>query len=115
MACFHQLGTQLHEIVNLAVEYHGQIFILVEHGLGAARKVDDGQPPVAQRHPAAEIAALAVRPAVGNGIRHCFQNRFTPGAHAGKANNSTHDVIVLSLIRAQLPNYSFIILHQWPV
>ena len=101
VARLHQLSAQLHEVVDLAVEHHGQVFILVEHGLGAARQVDDGQPPVAQRHPAAEITALAVRPAVGDGVGHCFQNRFTPGTHAGKANNSTHDVIVLSLIWAE--------------
>ena len=56
-----QLGAQLHEVVNFAVEHHRQTLILVEHGLAAALDVDDGEPPVAQGNAVAEIAARAVR------------------------------------------------------
>ena len=89
-----QLGAQLHEVVNFAVEHHRQALILVEHGLAAALDVDDGEPPVAQGNAVAEIAARAVRPAVGDGVHHGFQYLFPVGAPAGKSHDPTHTVFV---------------------
>ena len=85
-----QFPPQLHKIIDLAVEHNGQGLILVEHGLGAARKVDDREPPVPQGHAVGVIFARAVRPPVGNGGGHGLQDLLFIASVAGKACNSTH-------------------------
>jgi len=68
-----ELVAQLGEVVDLPVEHDGDGAILVEHGLVAGRQVDDGQAPVAEPHPAAEVETVGVGPAMGHGGGHALE------------------------------------------
>jgi hypothetical protein len=61
-----ELGAQLVEIVDLAVEDHRHRPVFIEHGLVAGGEVDDGQPAVTQPDPAPEMHAVGV----GASMRH---------------------------------------------
>ena len=92
-----QLGAQLHEVVDLAVEHDDDAAVLVEHGLAAALQVDDGQPPMPQSYLLVHIKALAVRPAVGNQVCHLLDGLFCLFGVmlcTGKAHKSAHSAFL---------------------
>ena len=69
-----KLGTQLLEIVDLAVERDSHAAIGVLHGLVAALKVDDGQAAKAHSHIIVYEKALIIRAAMDNAIRHVLDD-----------------------------------------
>ena len=69
-----KLGTQLLEVVDLAVERDGHAAIGVLHGLMAALKVDDGQTAKAHCHIIVNEKALIIRAAMDNAIRHVLDD-----------------------------------------
>ena len=69
-----KLGTQLLEVVDLAVERDGHAAIGVLHGLVAALKVDDGQATKAHCHIIVNEKALIIRAAMDNAIRHVLDD-----------------------------------------
>ena len=102
-----QFGAQVHKVVDLAVEHADHAAVLVVHGLAARRQINDAQPAEAQRHRggggvAAQVVALHIRPAVDDAVRHLVQDRFTPGAQAGKTNKTTHACIPFPFARFSL-------------
>ena len=69
-----KLGTQLLEVVDLAVERDSHAAIGVLHGLVAALKVDDGQAAKAHCHIIVNEKALIIRAAMDNAIRHVLND-----------------------------------------
>ena len=69
-----KLGTQLLEVVDLAVERDSHAAIGVLHGLVAALKVDDGQAAKAHCHIIVNEKALIIRAAMDNAIRHILDD-----------------------------------------
>ena len=79
-------------IIDLSVKQQGLGAVLIENGLSAACKVDDGKPPEAQRNITVHIVIGVVRSPVPNGVCHGVQYAFIPlgVTVAEKANKSTH-------------------------
>jgi hypothetical protein len=69
-----QLAVELEVVVDLAVEDDAESAPLVGHGLAAARDVDDGQPPVAERRLVRLQEPLGVRAAVAQRPGHPLQD-----------------------------------------
>ena len=69
-----KLGTQLLEVVDLAVERDSHAAIGVLHGLVASLKVDDGQAAKAHCHIIVDEKALIIRAAMDNTIRHVLDD-----------------------------------------
>ena len=68
-----ELSRQLEEVVDLAVEDHGDGAGLVVDRLVARGEVDNAQPPVSQSHARPDVRAVGVRPAVAQDIRHATE------------------------------------------
>ncbi len=71
----HQVG----EIVDLAIEDNGKRPVHGLHRLDAARQVDEGQAPVAQRDTRLHMDALAI----GTAMRHRVRHRLDQGRIEG--------------------------------
>ncbi len=66
-----EIGAQLEEVVDLAVEGDGELPVLGEHGLApASRGVEDGQALMGEPERTFLIEALVVRPPVGQAGAH---------------------------------------------
>ena len=70
--------SQLGEVVDLAVEHHGDGAVLVEHRLVACRQIDDAEPPVPEPHPGADVEAVGVGAPMPQLRRHAAQE---PAVH----------------------------------
>ena len=76
IAALVEIGAQLAEVVDLAVERERDARGLVAHRLARAVRVDDGEAPVAEHHAMAAAGdaiahhALAVGPAVRDRVEH---------------------------------------------
>jgi hypothetical protein len=88
-----QLLPQRLEVVDLAVEDHHHRPVLVEHGLVARGQVDDGQAAMTQPHPALEVEAVRVGPAMRHGRGHAPQElgRYgMPGIRVDDTGDAAH-------------------------
>src|ERR1700733_14688487 len=68
-----ELSPYLRMVINFTIEDHLQRPILIAHGLSSRiRKIDDGEPPMCQAHPAVgrNPQSGAIRPAMHHGIAH---------------------------------------------
>ena len=65
-----ELLFELGIVVYFAVEGDGKLPIGAVHGLAAARKVNDGKPPVSQAYGPVAPLALAIRAAMGHAVGH---------------------------------------------
>ena len=66
-----EIGAQLEEVVDLAVEGDGELSVLGEHGLAPApRGVEDGQALVGEPERTLLIVPLVVRPPVSQADAH---------------------------------------------
>ena len=79
MALGLQFGTQIHEVVNFAVEHADNGAVLVVHRLLARGQVNDAQAAEAQRNGrarviAADVVAFHIGTAVDDAIRHFVQD-----------------------------------------
>ena len=90
-----ELVPELHEIVDLAVvdDHHGAV--LVVHGLGSGREVDDGKAAEPEGDgvmvaPAADVVAVRIRASVDDPVRHFADDRFPPVDDPGKACKTAH-------------------------
>ena len=93
-----QLGAQIHEVVNLAVEHADDGAVLVVHRLLACGQINDTQAAEAQRDGAARVVAADVIPfhigaAVDDAVGHPVQDRLALLTQTGKANKTTHGKI----------------------
>ena len=77
-----QIVGQAPEIVDFAVEHHGDRAGLVEQRLSAAFEIDDRQPPVRQPEAGSEMIVAAVGPAMGDQRVHPRQPAGVDGAVA---------------------------------
>jgi hypothetical protein len=89
-----ELGSQLGEVVDLAVEDRLDLAVLVEHRLGAAADVDDAQPPHAQGHAGLDVQTVIIGPAMLDGVGHGAQGRqiecWCPRVTGGDTADTTH-------------------------
>ena len=69
-----ELGAQLLEVVDLAVERDGHGAVGVLHGLAGAFEVDDRQAAKAHRDVVVHEEALVVGPAVGDAVGHVLDD-----------------------------------------
>ena len=69
-----ELVAQLAEVVDLAVEDHGDLAVGTRHRLRAAGDVDDGQAAVSQVRPAGIEEAVGIGPAMRERARHRRQH-----------------------------------------
>ncbi len=67
-----ELGAQALEVVDLAVQDHGDGLVLVEDRLAAGDEIDDAEPAVAEGGPAVgrHVQARPIGSAVRDGVRH---------------------------------------------
>ena len=70
-----ELGAELLEVVDLAVERDGHGAVGVLHGLAGAFEVDDGQAAKSHRDVVVHEEALVIGPAVGDAIGHILDDR----------------------------------------
>ena len=102
-----QLGNQVDEVVDFAIEYHDDAAVFVEQGLMAGGEVDDGQAPMAQAHPGLEVNPAFVRPAMELGLIHALEQgsrNFSAAAKIKNADYATHRDLTL---HCSLFNFSF--------
>ena len=88
-----QLGNQIDEVINFAVEHHHHTAVLVEQRLVAGRKIDDGQPLVRQPYTGFRMQAGFIRAAMMLGLIHARQQRlvdFALGLRVEDAGYATH-------------------------
>ncbi len=80
---------ELLKIVDLPVadDAHGAVFIV--YGLAACFEVDDAQPAVPQEHRVVDMASMAVRPPVCDGLDSRFPGPVFP-AGMGYSENAAH-------------------------
>ena len=95
MALGLQFGTQIHEVVNFAVEHADNGAVLVVHRLLARGQVNDAQAAEAQRNGrarviAADVVAFHIGTAVDDAVRHFVQDGLALFTQTGKANKTTH-------------------------
>ena len=70
-----QLDPQLLKVVDLAVVDHDEPAIFSGHGLVPGRtEVDDRQTAVTQAHGPVGVDAVAIRPAMGDGVGHPLED-----------------------------------------
>ena len=80
-------------VVDLAVERDPHAPVLVGHGLGAARDVDDRQPAVSEADRSFDPQPLTIGPPVAQDIPHALEPRLVDGLvriQADDADNPTH-------------------------
>ena len=102
MALGLQFGTQIHKVVNFAVEHADNGAVLVVHRLLASGQVNDAQAAEAQRNGrarviAADVVAFHIGTAVDDAIRHFVQDGLALFTQTGKANKTTHGTLPFSL------------------
>jgi predicted DCC family thiol-disulfide oxidoreductase YuxK len=88
-----ELGHQLLEVVDLAVEDHGHRAVFVEQGLLPAGKVDDGQTAVRQRDARLKVISALVRPTVKLDVVHALHEFAREGLFRScieKSGNAAH-------------------------
>lgn len=92
MVAGKQKFPQFRIIVNLPVEDQSQSFIFVGHGLGAAGKVDNGEPPVAQYRSAEPGDSAVIGAAVLLALIHLLHDLcgVLRNGGSGHAGNGTH-------------------------
>ena len=98
-----QLGAQLLEVVDLAVECDGDGAARVLHGLARALEVDDAQAAKAHGDAVVHEKALVVGPAMGDAVGHVLDDRpVGVGAviNGGESHESAH-AIGSSCVRAR--------------
>jgi len=66
----NQIGAQLLEVVNLAVEYHPDSTVFIRNRLVASIKIYDAEPTHAETTAALQMVALVIRPTMPNLIAH---------------------------------------------
>ena len=74
VATGHELGAQLHVVVDLAVVDDDDAPVLVRQGLCASGEIDDAQARVGEADAASGVEAVAVRTTVSDGRRHAQQH-----------------------------------------
>src|SRR5712691_5049390 len=70
MAALLQLGADVCEVVDLAVEGDPHVSVFVRQRLRARFEIDDAQPAMAESDPAVHVETVAVRPAMREHPRH---------------------------------------------
>ena len=108
MAARFEILAQLTEIVDLAIEDHADGLVLVEDRLAASGKVDDGEPPHAQRDAVAKVQPFRIRPAMDDRRAHgakLFHRRRDRGLKRSYARDAAH-VLIRSSSRRILPSYT---------
>ena len=86
-----QLGAELLEVVDLAVEDDEDGAVLVAHRLGASLgEVENGQAAETQRHAIFDMGSAHVGTAVDNAIHHRLENALVVLNMAGKTYESAH-------------------------
>jgi hypothetical protein len=70
MAASFKLGTQLFEIVNLAVQNDPDCFLGIRHWLMPSGQIDDGKPPKPKSDRTRDEVTLIVGTAVKHGLGH---------------------------------------------
>ena len=65
-----QLGSDLHEVVDLAVENHPHGPVFVGQRLVAGRQIDDAQTAVSEAEAGRDVESVRVRAAMGDDGRH---------------------------------------------
>ena len=85
-----QLGAELGKIVDLTVKDDDKAAIGANHGLMAAREIEDGEPAVAEKDRAARVPPVAgvIRPPVGERVGHSREVGLA--SRADKARDSAH-------------------------
>ena len=86
-----ELGAELLEVVDLAVEHHKDRAVLVAHGLGSRLgEVENGQAAETQRHAIFDMGSAHVGTAVDNAVHHRRENALVVLDMAGKTYESAH-------------------------
>src|SRR6266850_1435326 len=75
MACRFELGAQLAEVVDLAVEHDPDGTVLVVDRLMAGREIDDAQAPHAERDALVDEHAFIVGAAMADHVAHAVDER----------------------------------------
>ena len=83
VAALLELGAQLLEVVDFAVEDDPDRLVGIGHRLMAAGEIDDRQPPEAEADRTLHEVALVIRAAMGDRISH--QPDLSPGRRARDA------------------------------
>ena len=99
-----ELGPELCVIVDLAVEDHGDPFVLVPHRLVPTLDVDDSEPPMAEKHWYAfiiDVETVAIRPPMPERGHH--GKEVGTVASADESRNPAHQAQSSKLTRSRTP------------
>ncbi len=92
-----QLGNQFLEVVDLAIENHGNRAIFIEQRLLTRRQIDDRQTAMTETETGLDVLATFIRTAMELALIHALDQlcrHIAPAAHVEYSYDSTHWFVI---------------------